>query len=247
MGRPLKIKKYSPGSGVGTYQQGVGVDVDIGFNMWSQLTNPEYPTTMTSSNFLGVVGGANAIGGTTIASSSYPVVKCVAYVPGDSQYRNAFIITQKGTIKYQVAAINDIAVTALVPGQAYIIKTVGNTNWKAVGGPSNAQAYDVFTATVAGTGTGVAYLVGTCALVNDTTPASGQMSITMNVNGDSTEIGISKLTNKFALDYSTPPVRYAVNFFTDEGTERKSGTQNIANSATQQNILDLGQIDNYTS
>jgi hypothetical protein len=73
------------------------------------------------------------------------------------------------------------------------------------------------------------------------------MNITMNVNSDSTEIGISKLTNKFALDYSVPPVRYAINFFTDEGTEIKSGTQNIGNSATQQNILSLGQILQYTS
>jgi hypothetical protein len=50
---------------------------------------------------------------------------------------------------------------------------------------------------------------------------------------------VSKLTNKFALDYSTPPVRYLVNFFTDEGTEIKSGTvgQTVA----------LAIAENYTS
>jgi hypothetical protein len=63
--------------------------------------------------------------------------------------------------------------------------------------------------------------------------------------GDSTSITISKLTNKFALDYSSPPVRYAVNFFTDEGTEIKSGTTGQGNTSTQQNILDLAVVDNF--
>lgn len=251
MGRPLKIKKYAPAPGQGgvNYQPGAAVYVDIGFNSWNQLTNPVYPVTMTPSNFVGVVGGANAIGGNTIASAAYPVVKCIAWVPGDSTYRNSFIIRQKGTTKYLVAAINPIADDNLVAGRTYVINTVGTTNWAAFGARPNAAAGDVFTCSRAGfnSGNGNAFLVGVCVLANDPTPASGFMSITMNVGGDSTEIGISKLTNHWALDYSTPPVRYAINFFTDEGTEIKSGTRNQANSAGQQNIVDLGQIDQYTS
>jgi hypothetical protein len=146
-----------------------------------------------------------------------------------------------------VAAVNAINDESMVVGNTYYIVSVGTTNWQASGAPSNAGVGDTFTCTAAGSGTGTVYLVGTCALVDDTTPGSGEMNITMNVNADSTEIGISRLTNKFALDYSSPPVRYAINFFTDDGTEIKSGTQNIANSATQQNILSLGQILQYTS
>lgn len=228
MGRPLKIKKSTT--------------KDIGFNMWSELTTPVFPATFTTSQFAGVVGGAKSV-----ASSSYPVVKCVAFISDDSTYRDAFILRQKGTTKYMVAAVNAINDEDMVVGNTYYIVSVGTTTWKACGAPSNAGVGDTFTCTAAGSGTGTVYLVGTCALVNDTTPASGEMSITMNVNADSTEIGISKLTNKFALDYTVPPVRYAINFFTDDGSEIKSGTQNIGNTATQQNILSLGQILQYTS
>jgi hypothetical protein len=64
------------------------------------------------------------------------------------------------------------------------------------------------------------------------------MNIAM-FNGDSTDILISKLTNKYAQDYSTPPVRYLTNFFTDEGTEIKSGTTGTT--------VPLAIVENYTS
>jgi len=241
MGRPLKIQKYGTNQGIG--QPGAAVPVDEGFNMWSALTNPVYSPTFNSDQFLGVVGGAS-----DISTNAYPVVKCQAWVTGDSQYRQAFIIRQKGTIKYLVAAVNAINDEDIVAGNTYYINTVGNTVWSALGAPTNAAYGDVFTATADGTGlttTGIVYLVGTCQLVNDATPnAEGLMSITMEY-GDSTAVLISKLTNKFALDYSTPPVRYAVNFFTDEGTQIKSGTSGQDNTATQQNILDLAVVENF--
>jgi len=235
MGRPLKIKKSTT--------------KDIGFNNLGSLTDPTYPATMTAANFFGVVGGANAQGGSSIATSSYPVVKAIAFVPGDSTYRNAYIITQKGSTKYLVAAINSIADEDIVAGRSYIINTVGTTNWQLFGAPSNATAGEVFTALTNGTnsGTGTVFLVGTCSLADDVTPASGFMSITINIGGDSTEVTISRLTNHYALDYSTPKVRYAVNFFTDESSVIKSGTSGGANTASQQNTLELAQIDQFTS
>jgi hypothetical protein len=42
-------------------------------------------------------------------------------------------------------------------------------------------------------------------------------------------------------------VRYAANFFTDEGTVIKSGTTGSGNTGTQQNLLDLGIVENYNS
>jgi len=45
--------------------------------------------------------------------------------------------------------------------------------------------------------------------------------------------------------------RFSTNFFTDEGTVIKSGTTGAANSGTvssgQQNLLELGIVDNVTS
>lgn len=89
---------------------------------------------------------------------------------------------------------------------------------------------------------------GVCVLANEAQGAltEGNMNIAFFA-ADSSEVLISKLTNKWALDYSTPPVRYAVNFFTDEGTEIKSGTTGQPNTATQQNIVDLALVENYTS
>jgi hypothetical protein len=231
MGRPLKIKKSTTS--------------DIGFNALDSLTNPVYPTTPTTfggTEYLGVVGGANA----SVATAAYPVVKCRAFVVTAED--DAYIITQKGTTKYQVATVTAVNDEDMVAGRAYRILTVGDTNWAAVGGSISAAVGDVFTATAAGAGTGTVQNVGTCVLANQADGALtlGNMNITFST-GDSTAQTISRLTNKFALDYSTPPVRYAVNFFSDEGFEVKSGTTGAVNASGQQNRVDLAIVENYTS
>jgi hypothetical protein len=231
MGRPLKIKKSTTS--------------DIGFNALDSLTNPVYPTTPTTfggTEYLGVVGGANA----SVATTAYPVVKCRAFVVTAED--DAYIITQKGTTKYQVATVTAVNDEDMVAGRAYRILTVGDTNWAAVGGSISAAVGDVFTATAAGAGTGTVQNVGTCVLANEADGALtlGNMNITFST-GDSTAQTISRLTNKFALDYSTPPVRYAVNFFSDEGFEVKSGTTGAVNVSGQQNRVDLAIVENYTS
>lgn len=92
-----------------------------------------------------------------------------------------------------------------------------------------------------GTNTGVCVLSNLAqgALTNNT------MNIAFFAT-DSSEVLISKLSNKFALDYSTPPVRYAVNFFTDESTQLKSGAEadTFANTTGE---LPLALVENYTS
>ena len=232
MGRPLKIKKSTTS--------------DIGFNPFSALTNPIYPSTPTTfdgTEYLGVVGGANA----GVASAAFPVVKCRARIVGTEA--DAYIITQKGTTKYQVATVTAVNDEDMVVGRAYRILSVGTTNWAACGASdSNAAVGDVFTATAAGSGTGTVQNVGTCVLANqaDGTLSLGNMNITFST-GDSTAQLISKLTNKFALDYSVPPVRYLTNFFSDEGFEIKSGTTGAANVTGQQNRVSLAIVENFTS
>lgn len=233
MGRPLKIKKSTTS--------------DIGFNPFSALTNPIYPsdpTTFDGTEYLGVVGGANA----NVATTAFPVVKCRAFIAGTASEADAYIITQKGTTKYQVATVTSINDEDIVAGRAYRILTVGTTNWAAIGGSSSAAVGDVFTATGAGAGTGTVQAVGTCILANqaDTALTAGNMNITFST-GDSTAQLISKLTNKFALDYSTPPVRYLTNFFSDEGYEIKSGTTGAVNVSGQQNRVSLAIVENFTS
>jgi hypothetical protein len=92
-----------------------------------------------------------------------------------------------------------------------------------------------------GTNTGICVL----ADLDDGDLTANTMTITMD-EGDSTPLRVSRLTNKWALDYSTPPVRYVANFFDGGSTAQKSGTRNVANTATQQNIVTLGLIENNT-
>lgn len=229
MGRPLKIKKTTT--------------KDIGFVELGQLESPVYPDTLNTSQFIGVVGGANAIGGSSVATSAYPVVRVQVHLgtggPGSAE-APGFIITQKGATKYLVADTTSVADESLVVGRTYIINSVGTTDWVACGAGVNPAAGDIFTATAVGAGTGTAFEVGVCALANEATGAltAGNMNIAI-FRDDSTDILVSKLTNKFALDYSTPPVRYLVNFFTDEGTEIKSGTIGVT--------VQLAIAENYTS
>ena len=228
MGRPLKIKKTTT--------------KDIGFNPFSQLTNPVFPETMTESDFFGVVGGANAEAGSSIATAQNPVVKCRVFIPGALAEDDGYIITQRGTIRYQVAAVTAVTAEDLVIGLSYRILTVGTTDWAACGASEGTvTAGDIFTARAVGAGTGTAQLVGICTLANeaDTALTEGNMNISLSTGGDSTQVLISRLTNRFALDYSTPPVRYATNFFTDEGTSIKSGTIGVT--------VALGQVERYTS
>jgi hypothetical protein len=87
MGRPLKIKKSTT--------------KDIGFNSFDQLTNPVFPVTLTATEFVGVVGGANA----SIATSTYPVVVCQVNVDAGTGVEDGYIVRQKGSIQYLVTGI----------------------------------------------------------------------------------------------------------------------------------------------
>jgi hypothetical protein len=99
-----------------------------------------------------------------------------------------------------------------------------------------------------GDGNGTANSVGVCVLDNDVTPAAGLMAITFTQT-DSTATPLSKLTNKFLLDWTggstyeanqvINDVRIVANFFTDEGTVIKSGTA--------QTTITLAIVDNVTS
>jgi hypothetical protein len=189
MGRPLKIKKSTT--------------KDIGFNDFGNVEVPVVPVGLTTTEFLGVVGGGNV----GIATSAYPVVKITANVNG--QQGSAHIITQKGATKYLVSGENSVNAGSFTPGFSYQILSLGNTNWTAIGAGINPQVGQVFTATGAGAGSGTASDCGQCQLVANATINSGQMNMIFNANGGSAYA--SRLTNKYIYDSSN--TRYAVNFF----------------------------------
>lgn len=248
MGRPLKIQKYSTNSGINS--PGAAVGIDIGFPNFGSLTDPVYnanPTTLSAADYLGVVGGLR----TTATTGTNPVVKCIVNIT--SSYTGSddgVILRQKGAHKFLVATNTAIDPANAVVGVSVRITTLGDTNWLAMGAPVGAAVGTIFlvtAASAAGT-TGTCQEVGVCVLDNDATPAAGYMAIGFSV-GDSTITYISKLTNKWLLDWTggngytqteiTNDVRYASNFFTDEGTVIKSGTA--------QTTVIPGQVEKWTS
>jgi hypothetical protein len=250
MGRPLKIQKSSTGSGNG----GAAVGVDLGFPNFGSLTAPVFNSpvqTLDSAQYLGVVGGAAP---TDTPSATNPRVDVTVNISNPSGtglgVAQGYIIRQKGSHKYLVGDVTGVADGSFLVGQAYQISTLGTTtNWTAAGAPSNFGLGTIFTATsVGGSGNGAANSVGVCVLDDDVTPAAGLMAITYTL-GDSTVTTISKLTNKWLLNWAggstyaatsvINDVRYVTNFFTDEGTVIKSGTA--------QTTVELAIVDNVTS
>jgi hypothetical protein len=286
MGRPLKIAKNSPMSGIfydpnnqGTVAQ--SVPVDIAYPPFAAPTSMDTATVVLPSPatspvpFTGVVGGAPVL---SAPSASYPVVSCqvnIALPDGSGAgVATGRIIRQKGAHKFLVVDGTTVNDEDMIVGASYMILSLGDTNWQTAGAPAGAIAGTVFTCIsndVGGTGT--CLLVGTCVLVDDNTPTVGNMSISMAVGGDSTEVYISKLTNRFAQDFNggatggsantgdvwnanqvVNDIEYAANFFTDESTFAKSGAEvdtwtsaNGSDQPGQNGTLELAQIEKITS
>ena len=250
MGRPLKISKYSPGSG-DTTSNGVAVAIDQGYPPFAAPTSMDtatvvLPTPLVSTlPYTGVVGGLRG----TNATTSYPIVECQVNIakPDGTGFgaHNGAIIRQKGSRKFLVVDYTSILDDNLILNAAYMIAVLGTTDWQSFGAPAGAIVGTIFTATATGSnsGTGTAYAVGQCVLKAQAVGSLtvGNMSITMSI-ADSTPTYISKLTNKFVQDFNggetggnsnsnnvwnpaqvTNNIDYAANFFADGEQFAKSG------------------------
>ena len=278
MGRPLKIQKYSPGSG-DTTTNGVPVAIDQGYPPFASPTSLDTATVVlpqpvtTPLPFTGVVGGLR--GGAV--SATYPVVEVQVNIllasGSGAGVHNGAIIRQKGSRKFMVVDYTTIQDENLRPGNAYMIASLGNTDWQALGAPAGAIVGTIFTCTVSGAGlstNGTALLVGTCTLYSASPTIAGTMAITMSI-ADSTPTYISKLTNKFVQDFNGGETggnantgnvwsetqvqdnkEYAANFFVDGEKFAKSGAQVDTwgtNGSAQNNdgTLTMAQVEKYTS
>jgi hypothetical protein len=238
MGRPLKIKKSTT--------------IDIGFNDFGNLTASSVgSTSFTSSQFVGVVGGANA----SIATSAYPVVACNANINGVGNTA-AYIIRQKGATKFLVGSDVEQFANAVVANSSYVIValgTTGVTGFRAIGADITAGVGDIFTANAAGSGTGTVNLVGQCLLANQANAAlltANTMSITFSFDGNvSNTSPAARLENRFVYSYNasnTANVQYSSNFFNTGNTFPKSGADVETFSNGTGNIL-TALVTNYTS
>lgn len=278
MGRPLKIQKYGPAQGI-TYPNNTtanvpaaAVPIDQGYPQFSQLTDPVYYSSLTASNFYGVVGGASS----TATTATFPIVKVEVNITNSySGQTPGVILRQKGSHKYLVATTASIDPANAVVGVALRITAVGDTDWTAMGLKGSAAVGTIFTpSAAAGAGTsGTAQEVGVCVLTSDLTPGAGLMSISYAVGGDSTEVAVSKLTNKFLQGWAgfanaagtslttygdagsnagevnySGETTYLANFFTDDAGAQ--ATKSGADPETFSNgtgDIELAQVEKYTS
>ena len=254
MGRPLKIQKFNAMAGIfynpSTPNTTTAEDVyvDSGYPPFAAPTSMDTPTVVlpqpetTPLPYTGVVGGWQA-------NMGYPIVVCgvnIALPDGSGAgVHSGLIIRQKGARKFMV--LDDLARAdeAIVQGATYMIHVVGTTNWTLFGAPAGYEVGTIFTATADGSnsGNGTCYLVGTCVLYSDNSPAAGEMYITMSI-ADSAPTYISKLTNRFAQDFNggetggnastgnvwnetqvVENIEYAANFFIDGESFTKSGAE----------------------
>ena len=282
MGRPLKISKYSPGSG-DTTSNGVAVVVDNGYPPFADPTSMDLATVVlpqpetTPLPYTGVTGGAPVL---SSPSTGNPVVKVkvnIAKPDGTGAgSHDGRIIRQKGARKFLVISSgHDVQDEDMVVGASYMIGSLDTTDWQQMGAPAGAIVGTIFTCTAlcADPQNGYGWLVGTCVLVNDGTPSVGNMAISMAVGGDSTEVYISKLTNRFAQDFNggetggvantgnvwnptqvVNNIDYAANFFTDTSTFAKSGAEvatwaasNGSNQPGHNGTLELAQVEKVTT
>ena len=216
MGRPLKISKYNPMSGIfyNNQSQGTtaaGVNEDNGYPPFAAPTSMDLatvvkPTPVTSPlPFTGVVGGAPVL---SQPSTNNPVVACtvnIALPSGSGQgSTSGRIVRQKGARKFLVVSNGtQVEDESMVVGASYMIGSIGGTNFQQMGAPAGYQVGTIFTctATVATPANGYGWLVGTCVLKNASSPSAGTMNIQVSI-GDSTPTYLSKLTNKFAQDFN---------------------------------------------
>lgn len=136
------------------------------------------------------------------------------------------IVRQKGSRRFLVAGTDsNISDEAIATGQTYMIRSVGDTNWAALGADPTAGLYDIFTATRDGTGLttgGSVWPVATCLLVNENNP-SDPNTMSVEIYDDGSTYYASRLKNKFSTNFATPyantvpGVTFSATFFNDNG------------------------------
>jgi len=127
-----------------------------------------------ATNVIGGTGGLTTISGTQVRAN--------VYVNNASAAALGSLLRSKGKSKFLVNDVTTINDEAITTGNAYVITSVGNTNWAALGGPQSATVGDIFTATSQNPSlstTGTVNLLGVCSLANvpNANLSAGSMSI----------------------------------------------------------------------
>lgn len=140
---------------------------------------------------------------------------------------DASIVRQKGAKKFLIAGTDSsIQDESIAAGQAYMINTVSDTDWEALGAGPDAGQYKIFTATADGTGlttNGTVWPIAVCTLVNEADPTNTPNTMSIAINDNGSTYYASRIKNKFVLDFTdngtdeNPGTAYSATFFNDSG------------------------------
>jgi hypothetical protein len=157
----------------------------------------------------------------TLAANSAASVSGATYT-FDTGAAPGSIFRQKSKKKFMTVANNSIQDEGIAAGGMYIITSVSDTNWDALGAGPDAGYGKVFTATANGVGlatNGVCKPVAICTLSNDTTPPAGEMYLQVNNNGTATRA--LELQNHWVRDFDNSNIEtgthYVATVFNDSG------------------------------
>lgn len=158
------------------------------------------------------------VSGCTLAAAPNVTISGSAVV--FSKDRAGSILRQKGKKKYLVAEDPALVPTVIIPGESYVIVSVGDTNWASIGAGPDAAAGKIFVATGTPGVTGAAGTVSRVGVCTTANLANANLTAnTMNMvatKADANTVFLNTLTNYKAVD------------FTDNGTDENPGTRYIA-------------------
>ena len=179
----------------------------------------------------------------TLDANATATVTNSAFTNSTPAGNDGYIIRQKGKRKFLVIERNPVQDEFICQGGSYIISSVSNTDWEALGAGPDAAAGKIFTASVNGVGlatNGTVYPIGICTLVNvaDASLTRNEMNINLN-KASGPDVFAASVTDHFAVD------------FTDNGTDENAGTKYIATFDGASNTPDDATgliyvaVDNY--
>jgi hypothetical protein len=179
----------------------------------------------------------------TLDAGATVTVSNSAFTNSTPAANDGYVVRQKGKRKFLVVEKNIVNDEFICAGGSYMIISVSNTNWEALGAGPDAAAGKVFTATINGVGlttNGTVYPIGICTLVNtaDASLTRNQMNLNLNFASDPDAFAAS-VTNHFAVD------------FTDNGVDENPGTKYIATLGGASDTPDPAtgliyvEVDNY--
>jgi hypothetical protein len=171
----------------------------------------------------GIVGGNTGQAGNQILAR----VKI-----GAQAEANGYIIRQKGKSKFLVGSVTSIQDEDIAANASYVITSLSNTDWTALGASSLPTVGEIFTAKKSGAGlttNGVVNQVTVCTLANTANAAlvANTMTVTCTYANSST-FRAKTISNHHVTNFSD--VKFIANFNTANASTSPYATVTVANS-----------------